>query len=81
MLLTLARRLAPQLEPPPVVLPELLGRLFRGAHGQRRRAAADILARTGLEAAKQALGRAAAKEKDPRLREHYTNAKQRADRS
>lgn len=59
----------------------LLGRLFRGAHGQRRRAAADILARTGLDAAKQVLGRAAAREKDARLREHYANAKQRADRA
>ena len=57
----------------------LLGRLFRGAHGARRRAAADILARTGLDAAKQALGRAAAKEKDSKLREHYLRAKERAE--
>jgi len=45
----------------------------------RRRACADILARTGLKSAADALGRAAAKEKDPDLRAHYAACKERAD--
>jgi lipopolysaccharide biosynthesis regulator YciM len=56
----------------------LLGRLLRVRKGARRRATADILARTGLRRAADALARAAAKEKDPALRAHYVAAKQRA---
>jgi len=56
---------------------KLLGRLL-GAHTGRRRVAADILARTGLTSAADALGRAAAKEKDDALRSCYAAAKLRA---
>ncbi|MFQ5844050.1 MAG: tetratricopeptide repeat protein, partial [Planctomycetota bacterium] len=56
--------------------PGLLGRLFRG-RGTRQRAAADILARTGLAEAEAALQRAAASEKDPSLRAHYAAAWER----
>ena len=56
----------------------LLGRLLRQAKGGRRRAAADILARTGQRSAVEALARAAAAEKDPKLRAHYVAAKGRA---
>ena len=55
----------------------LLGKLF-GPKGHRRKAAADILARTGLTEAADALGRAAAKEKDDGLRGHYLAARERA---
>ncbi len=55
----------------------LLGRLF-GARGTRRRAVADMLARSGLPAAAEALGRAAAREKDGELRAHYAAARDRA---
>jgi len=57
----------------------LLGRLFRGRRGFRRRAAADILARSGLKRASEALARAAAHEKDADLRAHYVRAKERAE--
>ena len=56
----------------------LLGRLL-GTGGTRRRVVADILARTGLPAAVDALGRAAAREKDAALRVHYATAKARAE--
>jgi len=56
----------------------LLGRLFF-RRGARRKAAADVLARCGLVEAREALGRAAAREKDPELRAHYAAAKGRAD--
>ncbi len=55
----------------------LLGKLF-GPKGHRRKAAADILARTDLTEAADALGRAAAKEKDDGLRGHYLAARERA---
>ncbi len=55
----------------------LLGRLF-GARGSRRKAVADMLARSGLPAAAEALGRAAAREKDAELRAHYAAARDRA---
>lgn len=48
----------------------LLGRLF-GPRGVRRRTVADLLARTGLPRAREALERAAAAEKDAGLRAHY----------
>jgi lipopolysaccharide biosynthesis regulator YciM len=54
----------------------LLGRLFRG-RGTRQRAAADILARTGLAEAGAALHKAAATERDPALRGHYSAALER----
>jgi len=57
---------------------KLLGRLL-GARTGRRRVAADVLARTGLPSAVDALGRAAAREKDPVLRTHYAAAKTRAE--
>jgi lipopolysaccharide biosynthesis regulator YciM len=57
----------------------LLGRLFRGRKGVRRRACADVLARTGLASAAAALGKAAAKEKDPELRAHYVACRERAE--
>jgi lipopolysaccharide biosynthesis regulator YciM len=56
----------------------LLGRIFRGARGARRRAAADVLGSSGLPAAVHVLGRIAAQEKDPGLRSHYVRAKERA---
>jgi tetratricopeptide (TPR) repeat protein len=59
--------------------PTLLGRLFFRT-GARRRAAADALARCGLPQAAAALARAAAREKDPELRAHYSAAKARAER-
>ena len=58
--------------------PSLIGKLLRGK-GARRRAVADILARSGLSQAKDALGRAAAQEKDETLRAHFTAAKRRAE--
>ncbi|MHC4342563.1 MAG: tetratricopeptide repeat protein [Planctomycetota bacterium] len=58
----------------------LLGKIFRGARGDRRRAAADILSRSGLPGSGDALGRAAAREKDPDLRAHYVRAKERAEK-
>jgi len=58
----------------------LLGRLLRKRKGARRRATADILARTGLPAAREALARAAAREKDEALRAHYVAAKERAEK-
>jgi len=57
---------------------KLIGRLL-GARTGRRRVAADILARTGLRSAAEALGRAAAREKDAALRNHYAAAKTRAE--
>jgi len=56
----------------------LLGRLFGGKKGARRRAAADVLARCGVSAARETLGRVAANEKDDALRAHYIAAKERA---
>ena len=58
---------------------KLLGRVW-GAHASRRRAAADILARTGLPEAAEVLRRAAAREKDDALRSHYAAAQARAER-
>ena len=58
---------------------KLIGRLM-GAQAPRRRAAADILARTGMPEAAEALGRAAAREKDDNLRGHYAAARARADK-
>jgi len=58
---------------------KLLGR-FLGAHVSRRRAAADILARTGLPEAADVLRRAAAREKDDALRSHYAAAQLRAEK-
>jgi len=57
---------------------KLLGKLF-GARQGRRRAAADILAATRLPEAAEALGAAAAREKDDALRAHYAAAKSRAE--
>lgn len=57
----------------------LLTRILGGQRGSRRRAVADILAATGLDAAAQVLARAAAREKDPALRAHYLAAKERAE--
>jgi lipopolysaccharide biosynthesis regulator YciM len=57
----------------------LLKRLLGGERGARRRATADILAGTGLRVAAEALGRAAAREKEPALRAHYLAAKARAE--
>jgi len=57
----------------------LLGRLFKGRNRHAlRRAAADVLARTGHPRAAEALARAASLEKDPDLRAHYVAAKERA---
>ena len=55
----------------------LLGRLFRGP-GKRQKAAAAILARTGLPEVEGVLQRAAASEKDDRLRLHYAQCLERA---
>jgi len=57
----------------------LLTRILGGQRGSRRRAVADILAGTRLPAAAEALGRVAAREKDPALRAHYLAAKDRAE--
>ncbi|MHC4953711.1 MAG: tetratricopeptide repeat protein [Planctomycetota bacterium] len=57
---------------------KLLGRIL-GAHADRRRAAAAILGRTGMPEAAEALGRAAAREKDAVLRGHYATAKAQAE--
>jgi hypothetical protein len=58
----------------------LLGRLFKGGRkGARRRVAADVLARSGLPAAAEILARAAAQERDDKLRSHYLAAKARAE--
>jgi lipopolysaccharide biosynthesis regulator YciM len=57
----------------------LLTRILGGQRGSRRRAVADILAATKLDAAAQVLARAAAREKDPALRAHYLAAKERAE--
>ncbi len=57
----------------------LLTRILGGQRGSRRRAVADILAGTHLDAAAQVLARAAAREKDPALRAHYLAAKERAE--
>ena len=54
-----------------------LGRLFRGS-GKRQKAAASILARTGLPQVEGVLQRAAASEKDERLRSHYAQCLERA---
>ncbi|MEE8104870.1 MAG: tetratricopeptide repeat protein [Planctomycetota bacterium] len=59
---------------------KLLGRLFGGKTGSRRRAAADVLARCGLSAARETLGRVAANEKDDALRAHYVAARERASK-
>jgi len=58
----------------------LLGKLFSGARGARRRAAADLLARTGMKEAAEVIGRAASKEKDAALRSHFLSAKERAQK-
>ncbi len=56
----------------------LLG--LRRARKGARRTAADVLARSGLPAAAELLGRTAAKEKDDALRAHYVACRERAER-
>ncbi|MEM8882925.1 MAG: tetratricopeptide repeat protein [Planctomycetota bacterium] len=58
--------------------PGLLKKVFV-KRGSKRRIAADVLGRTGLPAAAEALGRAAAREKDDELRLHFAQAKTRAE--
>jgi len=57
----------------------LLGRLFKGKTGARRRVCASMLAASGVAEAAATLGRAAASEKDSALRDHYLKAKERAE--
>jgi len=57
----------------------LLGRLLGGRRGTRRRATADILARSGVASAAEVLARAAAREKDASLRAYYLKARERAE--
>jgi len=56
----------------------LLG--LRRARKGARRTAAEVLARSGLPAAVEILGRNAAKEKDEALRAHYLACRERAER-